>query len=195
MTNSQPHHPSARWAQVQDRLSHALAEVGGRPNIPLRSPYDVGELAERIRELNTPRARDTTAADAVFGLFDLDLCPAAEVLYEAAATLRTVADGRHLDRIASLASNPAFGASRSPLLAWLLEHGGHQGLGVVVDQLCDPSVRASGIRYLRQYHPPPEHLVGTIEPFLDDPDAAVRTEAERTVNLLYLAIFAPSLSR
>ncbi|WP_168703488.1 hypothetical protein [Gordonia paraffinivorans] len=106
-------------------------------------------MAERSRELHTTRARETTASEALLGLFELDLRLGTEVLYEAATVLRTVADVRDFDRIAALASNTAIGSSRSPLLAWLVEHGGPRGLAVVVDQLSAPSVRAVGIRHLR----------------------------------------------
>ncbi|MDH3013905.1 hypothetical protein [Gordonia alkanivorans] len=194
MTNSQPHGHSAQWAQVYDLLSRALAELNDGHSTPLRSSLqDVSELTQRIRELDTPKACDTPAAAALFDLFELDLLPSGEVLYEAACALRTLATVCDFDRVASIASNTTFGVSRSPLLAWLVDHSGSRGLEVVVDQLADPTVRAIGLRHLRRYHPTPTHLIGSIESFLDDPDPRVRTEAERTANLLYLAIFAPSL--
>ncbi|TSD93515.1 hypothetical protein FOV72_19840 [Gordonia rubripertincta] len=154
---------------------------------------DGSELAKRVRELNTARARETTAVDALFDLFKLDPFPGDEVLRGAATTLQTLASVCDFDRVAALASNTTFGTSRSPLLAWLVDHGGPRGLEVVVHQLADPTVRAVGLGQIRRYRPPPEHVIGSIESFLDDPDAHVRAEAARTANLLYLAVFAPSL--
>lgn len=194
MNDSRHHTRPAQWARVYERLSHALAEIEGVHAPPLRSSFLGGSaLAERVRELNTAKARETTAVDALFDLFELDPLPGGEVLHEAASALRTLAAVYDFDRVAALASNATFGINRSPLLAWLVDHGGPRGLEVVVHQLADPTVRAIGLGQLRRYRPPPEHLIGSIESFLDDPDAHVRAEAARTANVLYLAIFAPSL--
>ncbi|UOG23804.1 sister chromatid cohesion protein PDS5 (plasmid) [Gordonia amicalis] len=135
------------------------------------------------------------STDTLFAQLQRDPLPNPGVLHAAASTLRTVAGDDDYDHIVVLARSTTLGAQRTPLLAWLIDHGGSDGLDVVVDQLADPSVRIACVQLLRRVQPTPTHLIERVEPYLNDRDETVRSEALRTINLLYLAIFALDLSR
>ena len=142
------------------------------------------------RSLASTGTRDCGAAEAVIDQFYLQPPVSAEVLTEAAQALRELASRDHHVELSRLAADRALGACRSGILEWLTEHGQHEDLHLVGDQVDDPSVRATAIACLRRFRPTPVHLIGTVEPYLYDPDSAVREQASQTVAVLYAAVFA-----
>ncbi|MDL9948634.1 hypothetical protein QSJ19_24220 [Gordonia sp. ABSL11-1] len=86
--------------------------------------------------------------------------------------------------IATLAADRTLGSGRAALLEWLIEQGTDDGLHIVVDQIDDPSVRALGIKYIRQFTPLPTGLRPAIERYVGDSDSEVRKQAKATLKKL-----------
>ncbi len=88
------------------------------------------------------------------------------------------------EQMANLGADRSLGSGRVAILEWLIKQGLPEGLQIVVDQLDDPSVRALGIKYIRQFRPLPSGLGPIIEQYVDDSDSEVRKQARATLKRL-----------
>lgn len=136
------------------------------------------------RALTTIDAMGTEAVPLLFEQFYLDP-PMPEVNADAVANaLSYLAVPSDYDRMVAIASDRSLGSGRTAVLEWIIKQGREDGLQLVIDQIDDPSVRALGINYLRQYKPLPSGLRPKIEQYLDDPDSEVRKQAKLTLKKL-----------
>lgn len=150
--------------------------------MPLTDPFDLDRFRSSIyRALTTIDAMGTEAVPLLMSEFYREPQQSPGTLDAAANALRYLAVPSDFDRIAALASDRSLGSGRAALLEWLITQGTPEGLQIVVEQIDDDTVRALGIKFIRQYKPLPAGLRPVIEHYLDDPDSEVRKQATRTL--------------
>ncbi|MCM3896441.1 hypothetical protein [Gordonia sputi] len=162
-----------------DWLKHADERV------TITDPRELGQFRSGIyRALTTIDAMGTEAVTLI--MKDLYRTPQMSpvTLGAAANALRFLAVPSDYDEMATIAADRSLGSGRAAVLEWIIKQGLPEGLQLVVDQLDDPSVRALGIKYIRQYKPLPSGLRPIIERYLDDPDSEVRKQAKATLKKL-----------
>ena len=178
-----------RTSSPTDVLVDWLRHIEERSGFTDSSEVDQLRI-DLCRSLASNGTRDCGAAEALIDQFYLQPPVSVEALTEAAQALRELASRDHHDELSRLAADRTLGACRSGILECLTEHGQHGDVHLVADQIGDPSVRATAIACLRRFRPTPVHLIDTVEPYLYDPDSAVREQASQTVAVLYAAVFA-----
>nr|WP_296769421.1 hypothetical protein [Rhodococcus sp. (in: high G+C Gram-positive bacteria)] len=136
------------------------------------------------RALTTVDAVGTEAVEVLFDQFHLDPPLPPINSFAVGNALLQLAVPSDFDRMAALAADRAQGSGRAAVLEWLIKQGRSDGLDIVVREIADPSVRALGIKYIRQYRPLPTGLRPSIEPYVDDPDSEVRKQAKLTLQKL-----------
>ena len=174
---------SERYPSVVPVLIDWLKHADER--VPITDPRELGQFRSGIyRALTTIDAMGTEAIPLIIN--DLHRAPhmSPGTIDAAANALRYLAVPTDYDEMAKIAADRSLGSGRAAVLEWIIKQGLPEGLQLVVDQIDDPSVRALGIKYIRQYKPLPPGLRQVIEPYLDDPDSEVRKQAKATLKKL-----------
>lgn len=175
LVNTNRRYPSVIPVLI-DWLKHAEHRV------PLTDPFDLDRFRSGIyRALTTIDAMGTEAVPLLMSEFYREPQQSPGTLHAAANALRYLAVPSDFDRIAALASDRSLGSGRAALLEWLIIQGTPEGLQIVVDQIDDDTVRALGIKFIRQYTPLPSGLRPVIEHYLEDPVSEVRKQAAATL--------------
>lgn len=166
--------PSPQRQQAHALISDDITRISKKAGLPFRTLTDLVNTNERYPEL-VPLLIDQYYLEP----------PLPEVnAYAAGNALRFLAVPSDYDDMATIAADRSLGSGRAAVLEWIIKQGLPDGLHLVVDQIDDPSVRALGIKYIRQYTPLPNGLRPTIERYLDDPDSEVRKQATATLKKL-----------
>ncbi|MDL9948636.1 hypothetical protein QSJ19_24230 [Gordonia sp. ABSL11-1] len=153
--------------------------------VPLTDPKDLGRFRSGIiRALTTIDAMGTEAVPLLMDEYYRQPQMSPGTLFAIGNALRYLAVPTDHDRIATLAADRTLGSGRAALLEWLIEQGTDDGLRIVLDQIDDPSVRALGIKYIRQFTPLPTGLRPAIERYVGDSDREVRKQAKATLKKL-----------
>ncbi|AYJ48114.1 hypothetical protein [Rhodococcus sp. P1Y] len=155
-------------------------------NVEARSeatdPQVIGNLRDGLaRALTTVDAMGTEAVPVLFDQFYLDPPLPPINSFAVGNALLQLAVPSDYDRMAAVAADRTLGSGRAAILEWLIKQGRPDGLDIVVGEVEDPSVRALGIKYIRQYKPLPSGLRPKIEPYADDPDSEVRKQVKLTL--------------
>lgn len=154
-------------------------------NVEARSeatdPQVIGNLRDGLsRALTTVDAIGTEAIPVLFAQFQLDPPMPPVNSFAVGNALLHLAMPSDYDRMAAVAVDRTQLSGRAAILQWLIKQGRPDGLDIVVGEIEDPTVRALGIKYIRQYKPLPSGLRPTIEQYVDDPDSEVRKQAKST---------------
>jgi hypothetical protein len=153
--------------------------------VPLTDPRDLGRFRSGIyRALTTIDAMGTEAVPLLMDEFYRTPQMSPGTLFAIGNALHYLAVPADFDRMAAIAADRTLGSGRTAVMEWLIDQGREDGLHVVVDQLDDPSVRALGVKFIRQFKPLPPGLRPVIEQYVDDPDSEVRKQAKATLNKL-----------
>jgi hypothetical protein len=172
-----------RYPSVVPVLIDWLKNLDDR--VPLTSPGDLGRFRGGIyRALTTIDAMGTEAVPPLMDEYYRKPQMTPGTLHAIGNALRYLAVPTDFNRMAELAADRSLGAGRAALLEWLIDQGRPDGLQIVVEQIDDPTVRALGIKYIRQFDLLPSGLRPRIEPYLDDPDSEVRKQAKATMKKL-----------
>ncbi|RPA58332.1 HEAT repeat domain-containing protein [Gordonia oryzae] len=151
----------------------------------LKDPRELANFRDGLyRSLTTIDAMGTDAVPLLMDQYYLDPRLPEVNAYAVGNALRYLAVPSDFDNMAKLGADRSLGSGRAAILEWLVNQGLPEGLQIVVDQLDDPSVRALGIKYIRQFKPLPSGLRPVIEQYLDDSDSEVRKQARATLKRL-----------
>ncbi len=145
-------------------------------------PQVLGNMrAGLARALTTVDAMGTEAVPVLFDQFYVDPPLPPVNSFSVGNALLHLAVPSDYDRMAAVAADRTLGSGRAAVLEWLIKQGREDGLDLVLGEIEDPSVRALGIKYIRQYKPLPSGLRPRIEMYVDDPDSEVRKQAKLTL--------------
>ncbi|MDL9944568.1 hypothetical protein QSJ19_03005 [Gordonia sp. ABSL11-1] len=151
----------------------------------LTDARELGNFRDGLcRALTTIDAMGTDAVPVLFDQFYVEPRMPEVNLYAVGNALEYLAVPTDYERMANVAADRSLGSGRAAVLEWLIKQGSDDGLRIVVDQLDDPSVRALGVKFIRQFKPLPAGLRPVIEQYIDDPDSEVRKQAKATLNKL-----------